>query len=146
MILGFSIVNWIIFYFFLKKLSMDLLFTLTEANFGFTFAFFFCYSFKLIVFYCFSLFFWSQSGFSFLQWPHQGAKNLMKTRARCSNSTENFKRPKNREDSSDLDEKLSESIAATQTFIWKSLPRHSASKTTFSKKIRTSRGLNILYH
>ena len=30
---------------------------------------------------------------------------------------ENFKRPKNREDSSDLDEKLSESIVALQTII-----------------------------
>ena len=34
-----------------------------------------------------------------------------------SNSAENFKRPKNREDSSDLDENLSESIAAPKTFI-----------------------------
>ena len=38
-------------------------------------------------------------------------------RALYSNSAEIFKRPKNREDSSDLDENLSESIAATQTFI-----------------------------
>ena len=38
-------------------------------------------------------------------------------RPRYSNSTENFKRPKNRKDSSDLDENLPESIAATQTFI-----------------------------
>ena len=30
---------------------------------------------------------------------------------------QNFKRPKNREDSSDLDENLTESIVATQTFI-----------------------------
>ena len=46
-----------------------------------------------------------------------------------SNSAENFKQPKNREDSSNFDENLSESIAVTQTFIWKSFPRHSASKT-----------------
>ena len=38
-------------------------------------------------------------------------------RAICSNSAENFKRPKNREDSSDLDENLTESIAAQKTFI-----------------------------
>ena len=38
-------------------------------------------------------------------------------RAIYSNSSEIFKRPKNREDSSDLDENLSESIAATQTCI-----------------------------
>ena len=38
-------------------------------------------------------------------------------RAIYSNSAENFKRPKNREDSSDLDENLSESIAAPKTFI-----------------------------
>ena len=34
-----------------------------------------------------------------------------------SSSAENFERPKNREDGSNLDEHLSESIAATQTFI-----------------------------
>ena len=38
-------------------------------------------------------------------------------RPRYSNSTKNFKRPKNRKDSSDLDENLTETIAATQTFI-----------------------------
>ena len=38
-------------------------------------------------------------------------------RAIYSNSAESFKRRKNREDSSDLDENLTESIAATQTFI-----------------------------
>ena len=32
-------------------------------------------------------------------------------------SSKNFKRPKNREDSSDLDENLTESIAAPKTFI-----------------------------
>ena len=40
-----------------------------------------------------------------------------KNRAIYSNSAENFKRPKNREDSSDLDKNLSESIAAPKTFI-----------------------------
>ena len=39
------------------------------------------------------------------------------SRATYSNSTENFKRPKNRQDSSDLDENLTESIAAPKTFI-----------------------------
>ncbi len=39
-------------------------------------------------------------------------------RDKYSNRAENFKRPKTREDSSDLDENLSESIATTQTFIW----------------------------
>ena len=38
-------------------------------------------------------------------------------RAIYSNSTENLKRPTNREDSSDLDENLTDRIAATQTFI-----------------------------
>ena len=38
-------------------------------------------------------------------------------RAIYSNSAENFKRLKNREDGSDLDENLTESIATTQTFI-----------------------------
>ena len=44
---------------------------------------------------------------------HQNAQN----RAIYSNSAENFKRPKNREDSSDLDENLTESIAAMKTII-----------------------------
>ena len=36
---------------------------------------------------------------------------------RCSNRAEIFKRPKNREDTSDLDEHLSEWIAAQEAFI-----------------------------
>ena len=51
-----------------------------------------------------------------------------------SNSTENFKRPKHREDSSDLDENSTESIAAQKTFICKSFPRHSVSKKMVSNK------------
>ena len=43
----------------------------------------------------------------------QGLSN----RAIYSNSAENFKRLTNPEDSSDLDENLTEPIAATQTFI-----------------------------
>ena len=54
-------------------------------------------------------------------------------RAIYSNSAENFKRPKNREDSSDLDENLTESIAATQTFISKKIPRRTGSKNMFLK-------------
>ena len=38
-------------------------------------------------------------------------------RPRYSKRTENFKRPKNREDSSDLDENLTESIAAMRSII-----------------------------
>ena len=38
-------------------------------------------------------------------------------RPKYSNSTEHFKRPKNRDDGSDLDENLTESIAAPKTFI-----------------------------
>ena len=38
-------------------------------------------------------------------------------RAIYSHSTEDFKRPKNREDSFDLDDNLTESIAAQKTFI-----------------------------
>ena len=37
-------------------------------------------------------------------------------RDKYSNSKENFKRPKNREDSSDLDEHLTDSIAAQKHF------------------------------
>ena len=40
-------------------------------------------------------------------------------RPRYSKRTENFKRPKNREDSSDLDENLTESIAAMRSIISK---------------------------
>ena len=46
---------------------------------------------------------------------------------------ENFKRPKNREDSSDLDENLLDRIAAMSSMILKSFPRHTGSKNTFSK-------------
>ena len=53
-------------------------------------------------------------------------------RDRYSNRAENFKRPKNREDSFDLDENLTESIAATQTYIWKSFPHRTGSKNMFS--------------
>ena len=42
-----------------------------------------------------------------------------KHRDRYSNRTENFKRPKNREDSSDLDENLTETIAAMRSIISK---------------------------
>ena len=42
---------------------------------------------------------------------------LLLFRDKYSNRAENFKRLKNREDSSDLHENLTESIAATQTFI-----------------------------
>ena len=38
-------------------------------------------------------------------------------RPRYSNSTKKFKRPKNREDGSDLDENLTESIATQKTLI-----------------------------
>ena len=55
-------------------------------------------------------------------------------RDKYSKSTENFKRPKNHKDSSDLDENRTNSIAATQIFISKSFPRRTASKKTFSKK------------
>ena len=51
-----------------------------------------------------------------------------------SNRAENCNRPKNREDSSDLDEILSESIAATQTSILKKNPGHTGSKQVFKKK------------
>ena len=44
-----------------------------------------------------------------------------------------FKRPKNREDGSDLDENLTESIAAMNSSISESFPRHSGSKNMISK-------------
>ena len=53
-------------------------------------------------------------------------------RDKYSNSTEKFKWSKNREDSSFVDENLTESIAAQKTFIWKSFPPHSASKKMVS--------------
>ena len=53
-------------------------------------------------------------------------------RSKFRKKNRNFKRLKNREVSSDLDENLIELIAATQTFIWKSFRRHTGSKNTFS--------------
>ena len=67
------------------------------------------------------------------------ARTCARARARAhvrafgSKKNRNFKRLKNREVSSDLDETLIEFIAATQTFIWKSFRRHTGSKNTFSK-------------
>ena len=45
------------------------------------------------------------------------ADSLQVSRDRYSNRAENFKQPKNREDSSDLDENLTESIAAMRSII-----------------------------
>ena len=53
-------------------------------------------------------------------------------RSKFRKKNRNFKRLKNREVSSDLDENLIELIAATQTFICKSFRRHTGSKNTFS--------------
>ena len=65
-------------------------------------------------------------------------------RRRYSNSKENFKLPKNREDSSDLDENLTELIAATQTFHLKKFSAPHGLKKQVSKNVfRASRCLNI---
>ena len=52
-------------------------------------------------------------------------------RAIYSNSTENLKRPTNREDSSDLDENLTESIAAMRSIISKVFGAARAQKSFF---------------
>ena len=57
--------------------------------------------------------------------------------------SENFKRPKNREDSSDLDENLTESIAAMKTFISKNFVAAGLQKNCFKKFRRASCCLNI---
>ena len=59
----------------------------------------------------------------------------------CSKKAENFKRPKNREDSSNFDNFLTESIAATIPIISKFFSRHRRPKTSqnfakTSKQIR----------
>ena len=55
-------------------------------------------------------------------------------------TAKNFKRPKNREDSSDLDENLTKSIAAMKTiisnFFWGQFSRQNCAKT--SRKLRES--------
>ena len=61
-------------------------------------------------------------------------------RDRYSNRQEDFKRPKNREDSSDLDENLTESIAAMKTIIskkkiWPFSPKNLA-KTSRNRRRR----------
>ena len=64
-------------------------------------------------------------------------------RDRYSNRAENFKRPKNREDSSDLDENLTESIAAMRSIISKIFGAARLQKNCFQKFFRAIRGLNI---
>ena len=63
-------------------------------------------------------------------------------RPRYSNSTKNFKRPKNREDSSDVDENLTDRIAAMRSIILKMFLGRPASKTTLSKLFFAKRCLN----
>ena len=53
-----------------------------------------------------------------------------------ADADKNFKRPKNREDSSDLDENLSESIAALQAIISKILVAPGAQKKCFRKNFK----------
>ena len=60
-----------------------------------------------------------------------------------SNRAENFKWPKNSEESSNLDENLTESIVATQTFILKIFGATRLRKQRFQQIFRASRGLNI---
>ena len=72
-----------------------------------------------------------------------GSMDRSINRPRYSNSTENFKRPKNREDSSDLDENLTESIAAMKTFISKNFVAAGLQKNCFKKFRRASCCLNI---
>ena len=51
---------------------------------------------------------------SFVLWASALSGEVFKDE--YSNSTDNFKRPKNREDSSDFDDNLTESIAAQRNF------------------------------
>ena len=60
-----------------------------------------------------------------------------------SQDYENFKRPKNREDGSDLDENLTESLAAMRSIISKIFGAARAQKKCFQKNFRAIRGLNI---
>ena len=62
---------------------------------------------------------------------------------RYSKRTENFKRPKNREDSSDLDENLTESIAAMRSIISKIFGAARLEKQRFQKLFRASCCLNV---
>ena len=64
-------------------------------------------------------------------------------RPRYSKRTENFKRPKNREDSSDLDENLTESIAAMRSIISKIFGAARLQKNCFQKFFHASCCLNI---
>ena len=64
-------------------------------------------------------------------------------RDKYSNRAENFKRPKNREDSSDLDENLTESIAAMRSIISKIFGAARAQKNCFQNLFRAICGLNI---
>ena len=73
------------------------------------------------------------------QYQFQGAH----VRPRYSKRTENFKRPKNREDSSDLDENLTESIAAMRSIISKIFGAARLEKQRFQKFFRASCCLNI---
>ena len=64
-------------------------------------------------------------------------------RPRYSKRTENFKRPKNREDSSDLDENLTESIAAMRSIISKIFGAARLQKNCFQIFFHASCCLNI---
>ena len=60
-------------------------------------------------------------------------RRLLFTRGKYSTPVKNFKRPKNRKDSSDLDENLTESIAAMRSIISKIFVGPRAQKKMFSK-------------
>ena len=69
-------------------------------------------------------------------------------RPRYSKRTENFKRPKNREDSSDLDENLTESIAAMRSiiskiFFWTSQKKSFGRPKKFFQNIEVTRPINV---
>ena len=75
--------------------------------------------------------------------PVQHDNMLTNYRDRYSNRAEIFKRPENRKDSSDLDEHLTESIAAMKTFISKNFVAAGLQKNCFKEFRRESRCLNI---
>ena len=70
-------------------------------------------------------------------------KDFLINRPRYSKRTENFKRPKNREDSSDLDENLTESIAAMRSIISEIFGAARLQKNCFQNFFHASCCLNI---
>ena len=74
---------------------------------------------------------------------YSSSANWLITGLDIQTARQNFKRPKNREDSSDLDENLGESIAAMKTFISKYFVAAGLQTNCFKKFRLASCCLNI---